>query len=113
MLVGVFFTVLFQTGKSYTNYEWSVYVGILSLRFILPMVMNVVLAVFIQVLSPGKYIGMMVFILFFIGSIVLSKLGLVHNMWRFARSPSFIYSGLNQFGFSWKQCTGISYIGQA
>ncbi len=99
MLVGVLFTVLFQTGKSYTNYEWFVYAGILSLRFVVPMMMNSILAIFIQVLSPGKYIGMMIFMLFFIGSIVLSKLGLEHNMWRFARSPSFIYSDINQFGF--------------
>ena len=97
-LVGILFTVLFQASQSYTNFELSVYFGFLSLRFIVPMIMNTILAVFIQVLSPNKYVGMMIFMLYFIGSIVLAQLGLEHNMWRFARIPAITYSDINQFG---------------
>ena len=98
MIVGIIFSVTYQASKSYTNFEWFIYTGMLSLRFIMPMVMNTILAVFIQILSPGKYIGMMIFITYFIGSIVLAQLGLEHNMWRFARIPRITYSDLNQYG---------------
>lgn len=97
-LVGLLFTVIYQVSKSYTDIEWSVYFGLLSLEFIIPTVMMTVLAIFIQVLSPNKYIGMLIFVGFFIANIVLSQLGLEHRMWSFARTPSLTYSDLNQYG---------------
>ncbi len=97
-LVGVLFSVLYQLNKSYSNFEWGVYAGILSLRFIAPMVMNTVLAVFIQILSPNKYIGMLIYVAYIIVSIVLSQLGLEHHMWRFASMPGLTYSDINHFG---------------
>ena len=99
MLVGVLFTVPYQIFKSWSHFEWDVYAILLSAGFIVPMVMNAVLAVFIQVLSPNKYAGMLIFIGFFIANIVLSQLGLEHRLFHFARSPSIIYSDINQYGF--------------
>jgi ABC-2 type transport system permease protein len=99
MLVGVLFTVPYQIFKSWTHFEWNVYAVLLSLGFIVPMVMNAVLAVFIQVLSPNKYAGMLIFIGFFIANIVLCQLGLEHRLFHFARSPAIIYSDINQYGF--------------
>ncbi|MEE4246615.1 MAG: hypothetical protein V2I33_14490, partial [Kangiellaceae bacterium] len=98
MITGILFTVLYQVIKSYGNFEWGVYFSILSLQFILPMLMNTVLAVFIQVLSPNKYVGMMLFVLYIISTVVISNLGLEHNMWSFGDTPTVIYSDINQFG---------------
>ena len=97
-LVGIAFTVFYQTTKSYATFEWDVYFGILTLTFVIPMMMNTILAIFIQVLSPNKYIGMMILAAYFVVSIVLSQLGLEHNMWHFASTPSAVYSDINQYG---------------
>jgi len=70
--VGIAFTVFYQTTKSYVNFEWGVYFWILSLTFVIPMVMNTILAIFIQILSPNKYVGMMILAAYFVISIVLS-----------------------------------------
>ncbi len=98
MLVGMTFTVPYQTLKGWTHYEWDVYAILLSTGFIAPMVMNAVMAIFIQVLSPNKYTGMLFFIAFFIANIVLAKIGLEHQMFHFARTPLLLYSDINQYG---------------
>jgi len=97
-IIGVFFSALYQAGKSYDNFEWSVYIGILSLEFILPMTLLTILAVFIQVLSPNKYAGMLIFVAYFILTIVARNLGMEHNLWRFGRAPAIVYSDINQYG---------------
>lgn len=97
-LAGMAFTVFYQMTKSYANFEWSVYFGILALTFIVPMVMTTILAILIQVLSPNKYIGMMIFVGYIISTVVLSQLGLEHNMWHFGEAPGMVYSDINQYG---------------
>lgn len=96
--IGVFFSALYQAGNGYHNFEWSVYFGILSLEFILPMTLLTILAVFIQILSPNKYAGMLIFVTYFILTIVARNLGMEHNMWRFGRAPAIVYSDINQYG---------------
>lgn len=97
-IIGVFFSALYQAGNGYNNFEWSVYLGILSLEFVLPMTMLTILAVFIQILSPNKYAGMLIFVTYFIFTIVARNLGMEHNMWRFGRAPAIVYSDINQYG---------------
>ncbi len=97
-LTGIAFTVAYQIIKGYTHFEWGVYAGLLSLQFVLPMAMMSVLAVFMQVLSPGKYIGMLLFVAFFITNLTLRQFGFEHHMWQFASTPSTTYSDLNQYG---------------
>lgn len=64
----------------------------------LPWVMNVVMAYFLQVLSPSKYIGMMLYVLFIIINMVLSGLGFEHNMFHFGSASGVPYSDLNTYG---------------
>jgi len=97
-LSGIAFTVFFQVIKGYTNFEWGVYFGYLALQFVVPMVMSTILAVFIQVLSPNKYVGMLIFVLYIISTLVLAQLGLEHNMWHFGERPGVVYSDINGYG---------------
>jgi ABC-2 type transport system permease protein len=97
-LVGVLFTVSWQLFKGYTEIEWGLYASLLALTLIIPMAMNAVLAFMLQVLSPNKYIGMLIFVLYIIASLVLANLGLEHRLWHFARTPSLIYSDINGYG---------------
>ncbi len=98
LAVGVGFSVVYQASAGYTNFEWGVYVGTLMLQYTIPSMMLVVLSVFVQILSPNKYVGMLVFVLYIIGSLVLAQLGLEHRLWRFSEGPEATYSDLNGFG---------------
>ncbi|MBL4660429.1 MAG: hypothetical protein JKY19_08735 [Alcanivoracaceae bacterium] len=96
--IGVAFSVLYQAANGYTLFEWNVYFVLLFSTFLVPTLMTCILSIFFQIISPNKYIGMLVFVLFFISTLVLSQLGLEHNMWSFAELPTNTFSDMNQFG---------------
>ncbi|MEM8984741.1 MAG: hypothetical protein AAGC71_17155, partial [Pseudomonadota bacterium] len=96
--VGVLIAVIYQTASGYTDYEWSVYAQTLSLQYLLPAMLVAVLSLLIQVLSPGKYIGMLVFAAYVVASLVLPQLGLEHHLWRYSEGPEAIYSDMNGLG---------------
>jgi ABC-2 type transport system permease protein len=95
---GVAFTALFQASKGYVAFEWGVYFSTIFYTFLIPILMTCILSVFFQVISSSKYMGMGLFVLYIISSLVLSNLGLEHNMWNFAELPSTTFSDMNQFG---------------
>ncbi len=97
--IGILFTMVYQITQGYFNFEFGTYaVGIYVLQW-LPWALMAVLAFFIQVLSPNKFVGMLLFVAYFIVSLVFAELGLEHNMWSFADAPSVPYSDLNGYGW--------------
>ncbi|MEM9058627.1 MAG: hypothetical protein AAGD86_14205, partial [Pseudomonadota bacterium] len=98
LAVGVAFSAAYQTAQGYTAYEWGVYAGTLVLQYALPAMMVAVLSVTIQVLSPNKYAGMLIFVLYIVASLTMAELGFEHHLWRFSEGPEAIYSDLNGFG---------------
>lgn len=100
LAIGVAFTVLYQAGKGHTEFEWTVYFSILFTNALVPFILTCILSIFIQILSPNKYIGMLIFVVYIIISVVLYNLGLEHNLWHFAETPSAVYSDLNNYGYS-------------
>lgn len=98
-VVGMLFTLVFQMVSGYTEFEWSLYAMRLFYIDLLPWGLLSVLAFFIQVLSPNKFVGMLIFVAYFISSLVFSQLGLEHNMWQFASAPRVLYSDLNGYGW--------------
>ncbi|MCF6299664.1 MAG: hypothetical protein L3J52_00850, partial [Proteobacteria bacterium] len=98
MTIGVGFTVFYQTIKGYMLFEWDVYFAILFLQFLVPIVMTCVLSVFIQILSPNKFMGMLIFVLYIISTAMLANLGFEHNLWHFSEFPSATFSDMNAFG---------------
>ncbi len=104
--IGIAFTVFYQITQGYFAFDFSTYLtGIYFLSW-LPWALLAVLAFFIQVLSPNKYVGMLLFVAYFIVSLVFAELGLEHRMWSFSDAPPVPYSDLNGWGwfikpFSW------------
>ena len=64
----------------------------------MPLLLYAAASLFIHALSPGKYAGMIFFILFLIVSRRAADLGLEHDLWRFGAAPPLPYSELNGFG---------------
>ncbi|MCF6318020.1 MAG: hypothetical protein L3J83_01900, partial [Proteobacteria bacterium] len=106
---GVAFTTLFQASKGYTNFEFAVYFKILGTTYLIPTMMAVILSIFLQVISPNKYIGMGLFVLYMVASIVLYNLGLEHNLWNFAETPAVTFSDMNQFGYFTKAMLAYNF----
>jgi ABC-2 type transport system permease protein len=97
MIVGIVIAVALQASKGYLNFEFGQYFLRLMYFGAYPLLLTVVLAFFIQTLSPNKYIGMMIFAVFMLSRLVLSNLGVEHSMFNFARAPRLIYSDMNGY----------------
>lgn len=97
-LASMVMTIGFQLIKGHTWLELGQYITRLSLWYVLPLVMSAVLAVFIQTLSPNKFAGIGLMVLFIIVGMTLSNLGLEHHMFHFATSPNSLYSDINGYG---------------
>lgn len=98
LIVGVVISVVYQTAMGYHHYEWSVYAQTLTLQYLLPAMWVAVLSLLIQILSPGKYVGMLLFAGFIVSSLVLPQLGFEHHLWRYSEGPEAIYSDMNGLG---------------
>jgi ABC-2 type transport system permease protein len=101
LLFGVAAAIMVQLVKGYTDIEPLKYL----LWYILPqgveMVMIAVLAVFVQSLSPNKYIGWAVMVVYIVATIVLTSLGFEHNLYQFGSSPQVPLSDMNGAGGYW------------
>ncbi|GAB3924651.1 M1 family aminopeptidase [Larkinella terrae] len=89
--------LVIQWTSGYFTNDWPVY---LSLYYYsgLPLFLFAVLAVFIQLLSPNKYLGM-VLTMTVAGILAFSRrLGLEHYLLRYAVVPELNYSAMNGFG---------------
>lgn len=95
---GMVVTIVNQVLREQQHIELLQYVIRLGTDALLPFVFTAVLAFLLQVLSPNKYIGMLLFVLYFIVSITISNFGFSHHMFRFASSPNLFYSDINQYG---------------
>ncbi|WP_213999022.1 M1 family aminopeptidase [Arsukibacterium sp.] len=100
LLFAVATTVVFQLLKGIDNLELLQYLVRLGYFTLLPYMLSVVLAFFLQVVSPNKYVGMGLFVGYFLLSTVLASWGYGHSLYNFALSPSIGYSDLNGYGWS-------------
>lgn len=92
-----------QLVQGYTNLELEKYL----LWYVLPeavyMTLMAVLAVFIQVISPNKFVGWLVMLVFIVSRFVLTKAGFEHNLYHYGEAPPVPLSDMNgegQFGIT-------------
>ncbi len=98
LLLGTLVTITYQLASGYHGIELQQYFVSLFFFTALPWSMVAVLAFFLQIVSPNKYVGMCLFVLYILSGLVMEPLGLSHNMFRFSQSPSLTYSDLNGYG---------------
>ncbi len=101
LLFGVIAAILVQLLRGYTDIQPGQYL----LWFILPqtvgMVMIAILSVFVQSLSPNKYVGWAVMVVYIVSTIILVSLGYEHNLYQFGDSPRYLLSDMNGAGGYW------------
>ncbi len=95
--VGMLIGIAVQLAHGYTRLQLDVYLIGLSLGFALEFMLWAVLAVFLQVLTNNKFVGMLAFVVVFFGLAVLSSLGYQHVLYSYGM-PQLPYSDMNGFG---------------
>jgi ABC-2 type transport system permease protein len=100
-LVGMGAGIVVQAIKGYAQFEPVNYL----MWWVLPMTISAaqlaVLAVFFQAVSPNKFVGWGLIVLYLIASITMSNLGLQHNLYTFGGSPQTPLSAFNGLGHFW------------
>jgi ABC-2 type transport system permease protein len=90
-----------QVFKGYYAFEWPHYVS----WYIVPGAIDAfelaVLAIFVQALSPHKYVGWGVMVLIQIALLALGSLGFEHHLYRYGTAPPVPLSDMNGQGTFW------------
>jgi ABC-2 type transport system permease protein len=97
-LVSVAAAIAVQALKGYTSFELGHYFGWYVLPWMLNLVLYAVLAVFVQMLVPHKFVGLLVMLLFIVARQTLPRLGFEHNLYRYASTPPVPLSDMNGQG---------------
>ena len=102
LCVSVLAAILVQLVKGYTDIEPAKYL----LWYVLPqaagMFLIAVLAIFVQALSPSKYLGWGIMVVYVIADIVATRMGFAHNLYNYAGAPGVQYSDMNGAGTFWQ-----------
>ncbi|MEP3029717.1 MAG: M1 family aminopeptidase [Erythrobacter sp.] len=80
LLVSVVAAMLIQAIRGYFNFEFGNYLAWYILPFTIDMVLIAVLSVFVQALSPNKFVGWGIMVLYLVGTITLGNLGYDHPL---------------------------------
>ena len=109
LLIVLFSTLLFsvvadvavQLFKGYDHFEFGKYL----LWFVLPATLSVgligVLAIFVQALSPNRFVGWAIMVVYRIFEIVAAQIGVTHHMLDYGSGPYMPLSDMNGLGHFW------------
>jgi ABC-2 type transport system permease protein len=108
LAVGMLSTLANQLSQGHLDFDLYQYFVSLLYFTALPQLLLVVLAFFIQALSPNKYVGMLIFVGYFFVSLAFSQIGLEHSMFKYGEAPILQYSDMN--GYGWLLQTQLHYM---
>ena len=96
LLISGVAAMLIQLARGYTDLEIGKYLTWYVVPGAVDMVTLAILAVFIQALSPNKYIGWGTMVVYLVGTLVLGNLGFDHPLYFFGSgAPNPVFSDLN------------------
>ena len=93
-------TIGYQSVKGVEDLDLVQYLVRLGYFQLLPCLYVVILAFLLQVISPNKYVGMFLFVLYFIATQTLTGFDFSHNMYHYSFAPAAPFSDLNRFGWT-------------
>jgi ABC-2 type transport system permease protein len=99
--VSIVVAVVIQAIKGYFDVQLGEYLLWWLLPQSIDVILFAVLAIFIQALSPHKFVGWGVMVVFLISTIVLNNLGFEHNLYQYGSGPGVPLSDMNGQGRFW------------
>jgi len=100
-VVSVVVAMAVQVVKGYFHFDLEEYLLWWLIPQSIDVILIAVLAIFIQALSPHKFVGWGLMTLWLISSVVMGNLGLEHNLYQYGSGPSVPLSDLNGQGRFW------------
>lgn len=100
-LAGMLTGVLYQLAKGTGGVDAGLYLTAFVIPQSVDLLMVAILAVFFQVLSPNKYIGWGLFLVWFVARIVMSNMGYTNILYSYSGTPSEPLSDMNGTGGFW------------
>lgn len=101
LLVSVAGAMVVQLIHGYSHFE----IGKYLVWYVLPNAVDdlliAILAVFIQAISPHKFVGWAIMLIFLVSQVVFAKLGLGDDLYNYAQVPSVPLSDMNGQGQYW------------
>lgn len=95
LLISVVAAMLTQAFRGYFNFELGKYFAWYILPNTVDMLLLAVLAVFVQALSPNKYVGWGIMVIYLVGTITLSNIGYDHPMLLYGSTGPYPLSDIN------------------
>jgi ABC-type transport system involved in multi-copper enzyme maturation permease subunit len=95
LLVSVLTAMLIQLLRGYTNFELGKYLAWYVLPLSVDLVILAILAVFVQALSPNKYVGWGIMVVYLVATLVLSNLGFEHPLYLYGNTGQNPISDMN------------------
>ncbi|VAV87953.1 putative membrane protein [hydrothermal vent metagenome] len=95
LLLSMVAGLLVQLGKGYTDFELGKYLQWYLLPGTIEMVTLGILSVFVQALSPNKYIGWGIMVLYMVATITFNIIGWNHPLYLFGKSIPVPLSDMN------------------
>lgn len=100
-VVGMLAAMGVQLFKGYTNLEPVGYLFWWIIPLTVSALQLAVLAVVLQVLSPNKYVGWGLLLVYLVASITLGTMGYQHNLYNYSGSPGTPLSAFNGMAHFW------------
>ncbi|MBX9746520.1 MAG: ABC transporter permease, partial [Hyphomonadaceae bacterium] len=101
MLVGLGTAMLIQTLKGYTDFELEKYVYWYLLPNLASCFGLAALSVFLQAISPHKFVGWGLMLLYMIATLTFALMGFDHNLYLYGGVPGMPTSDMNVGGHYW------------
>jgi hypothetical protein len=95
VLISIVAAILVQLGRGQTNLELGQYVAWYLLPQTVDLAIVAVLAVFVQALSPNKYVGWGLMVIYLVASITLSTIGFEHPLYNYGATGNLQLSDMN------------------
>ncbi|OYQ23657.1 aminopeptidase [Sandarakinorhabdus cyanobacteriorum] len=95
LLISVVAAVLLQLLRGFDAIALGQYILWYALPFTVEMLLLAVLAVFVQALSPNKYVGWALMTVYLVAGIVLSQMGFEHPLYLYGETPRVQFSDMN------------------
>ena len=100
-LAGMVTGVLFQLAKGAEDIDLGLYLAAFVWPQSVDLLLLAVLSVFFQVVSPNKYVGWGVLLVWFVGRIFLTNMGYTNMLYMFGAGPGEPLSDMNGTGGFW------------
>lgn len=100
-LTGMAAGIVYQLVKGAPGIDAGLYLSAYVLPQSIDLLLLAVLAVFFQVISPNKYLGWGLFLVWFVARIFLSNLGYTNMLYNFGSTPAEPLSDMNGTGGFW------------